>query len=218
MPHMERSAPTTTTPSRFVRALREEHDGAERARLVAAMAEALTAAPYARVTVDDVVARAQLPRATFFLHFADKEACFLATYEACGDLLRAQMTHAVLSAAGRPYTERIDAGVRAYLQTLADEPGLARAFLRDVPEAGPEALRRRRRVNDEFAIMLVTLAEQHAHEMPPGYAVHPDMARELVEALEELVLLAVADDRPHDLPRLADTATRLIHAALVVGG
>jgi AcrR family transcriptional regulator len=214
---MERSAPTTT--SRFVRALRDETDGAERARLVAGMADVLTVSPYPDVTVDDVVARAGVARATFFQHFADKEACFLATYSACGDLLRAQTTAAVLASAGEPYEDRITAGVRAYLETLAAEPGLARAFLRDVQEAGPAALRLRRRVNEQFAAMLVTLAEQHADELPEGYAVHPDMARELVEALEELVLVNLADDRrAQDLPRLTATATRLIHAALVVGG
>jgi AcrR family transcriptional regulator len=213
---MERSAPTTS--SRFVRALREETDGADRARLIAGMAEALTTTPYAGVTVDQVVVNARVARPAFFEHFADKQACFLATYEACGDLLRSHTTAAVLGSAGQPYEARIAAGVRAYLETLAAEPGLACAFLRDVAEAGPEALRRRRRVNEEFARMLVTLAEQHADELPPGYAVHPDMARELVEALEELVLVNVADDRAHDLPRLTDTATRLIHAALVVGG
>jgi AcrR family transcriptional regulator len=213
---MERSAPTTS--SRFVRALREETDGADRARLIAGMAEALTTTPYAGVTVDDVVRVARVARPVFFEHFADKQACFLATYEACGDLLRAQTAAAVLASAGQPYQDRIAAGVRAYLETLAADPGLACAFLRDVGAAGPEALRLRRRVNDEFARMLVTLAEQHADELPPGYAVHPDMARELVEALEELVLVNIADDRAHDLPRLTDTATRLIHAALVVGG
>lgn len=201
-----------------MRALRAGADGAERDRLIAGMAEALTLAPYAAVTVDDVVARAGVAREVFFAHFADREACFLATYDACGDLLRAQTMAAVLASAGRPYEERIAAGVRAYLDTLATEPGLACAFLRDVQQAGPEALRRRRRVNAEFAVMLVTLAEQHADELPAGYAVHPDMAREVVDALEELVLVTVADDRAHELPRLTDTATRLIHAALVVGG
>jgi AcrR family transcriptional regulator len=212
---MERPAPTTT--SRFVRALREDVEGDERSRLVAAMAEALSARPYPEVTVDDVATRAALPRATFFAHFADTEACFLATYEACAGLLRAQTATVVLSGANRPYEERIALGVRAYLETLASEPGLARAFLRDVTAAGPEALRRRRAVNEGFAAMMVALAEQHADELPPGYAVHPDMAREIVEALEELVLISVADGRPQDLPRLTDTATRMIHAALVVG-
>ncbi|WCB94666.1 hypothetical protein DSM104299_03404 [Baekduia alba] len=206
-----------STTSRFVQALREDAGGAERARLIAAMAEALTTRPLAAVTADDVIRRAGLPRAVFFQHFADVEDCFLATYEASAALLRAQTTAAVLGGVGRPYEERIALGVRAYLETLAAEPGLARAFLRDVTAAGPEALRRRRAVNERFAAMIHVLAEQHADELPDGYAVHPDMARELVEALEELVLLSIADDRAQDLPRLTDTATRMIHAALVVG-
>jgi AcrR family transcriptional regulator len=214
---MEPAPPTPTTASRFVRALREEADGAERSRLITAMADALTASPPAVVTADDVARRADLPRAVFFQHFADVQACFLATYAACADLLRSQTSAAVLAGAGRPYEERIALGVRAYLGTLASEPGLARAFLCDVAEAGPEALRQRRAVTDDFAAMIQALAEQHADEMPPGYAVHPHMARELVEALEELVLISLADDRPQDLPRLTDTATRMIHAALVVG-
>lgn len=203
--------------SRFVRALRDEAAGAERARLIAAMADALTTLPYAEVTVEAVAERADVRRATFFRHFDDVEDCYLATYSACGDLLRAQTTAAVLESADRPYEERIAAGVRAYLTTLSEEPGLACAFVRDVRTAGPEALRRRRAINQQFAAMMVTLAEQHADEMPPGYAVHPDMAIELVEAMEELVLLKLAEDRAAELPRLTDTVTRLIHAALVVG-
>lgn len=212
---MSRSA---TTTSRFVRVLRDEAAGAERARLMAGMADALTERAYPQLTVEDVTRRAALPRSRFHQHFDDLEDCFLATYSACGDLLRAQTTAAVLASAGRPYEERIAAGVRAYLQALADEPGLARAFLRDVQLAGPEALRRRRAIDEQFAAMMVTLAEQHADELPSGYAVHPDMAAELVQALQELVLVNLADDRPEDLPRLTETVTRLIHAALVVGG
>jgi AcrR family transcriptional regulator len=212
---MERAGPTTS--SRFVRALRADVAGEERARVVAAMADALTARPYPEVGLDDVAARAGLPRARVLAHFADVEACFLATYEACAELLRAQAVAAVRASAGRPYEERIAAGVRAYLETLAAEPGLARAFLRDVRTAGPEALARRDAVNDGFAAMVVALAEQHADELPPGYALHPDLARELVEAIEELTLVTLDHGGPEDLPRLTDTATRLIHTALVVG-
>jgi AcrR family transcriptional regulator len=209
--------PAATSTSRFVKALREEAGGAERSRLIAAMADRLAAQSLAEVTVDDVVRRAGLPRAVFFQHFADVQDCYVATYTVCADLLRAQTTAAVLDSAGRPYEERIAAGVRAYLDALASEPGLARAFLRDVHHGGPEALRRRTEVNDGFAAMIRALAEHHADELPAGYAVHPDMARELVEALEELFLISIADDRAEDLPRLTEMATRMIHAALVVG-
>jgi AcrR family transcriptional regulator len=215
---MERAG-TTTETSRFVRALRSQAGGSERSRLVMAMADALSVKPLTEVTDDDVVRRAGLPRAAFFQHFeGGVQECFLATYEACGDLLRTRCVAAVLDGAGRPYDERIALGVRAYLETLASEPGLARAFLRDVLDAGPQALERRREVNERFAAMIRALAEEHADELPEGYAVHPEMARELVEALEELTALSVARGRAaEDLPRLTETATRMIHAALVAG-
>jgi AcrR family transcriptional regulator len=206
------------TDSRFVRALSADHGGdTGRTQLIAAMAQALRDRPLTAVTPADVATRADVPRDRFFQHFPDVAACYLATYEASASLLRAETATAVLDGAGRPYEERIALGVRAYLETLASEPGLARAFLRDVQDAGPEALRRRRRVNEGFAAMIQALAEQHADELPDGYAVHPDMARELVEALEELTLLSIDGDRIADLPRLTDTATRMIHAALVAG-
>jgi AcrR family transcriptional regulator len=206
------------TDSRFVRALQAEHGGdSERAQLIAAMAHALRDRPLPEITPADVAAGAGVPRERFFQHFPDVAACYLETYEASAALLRAETATAVIEGVGRPYEERIALGVRAYLETLASEPGLARAFLRDVQEAGPDALRRRRRVNEGFAAMIQALAEQHADELPDGYAVHPEMARELVEALEELTLLSIDGDRIADLPRLTDTATRMIHAALVAG-
>ncbi|HEV7752569.1 MAG TPA: TetR/AcrR family transcriptional regulator [Baekduia sp.] len=195
----------------------EQVAASHRARLVAGLAEVLSAKRYADVTVADVVACAQVSRRTFYGHFPDKEACFLATYEACADLMMDWTARAVIDGGGRTYDERIAMGVRMYLGTLASEPGLARAFLHDVLSVGPEALRRRRVVNDRLAAMIRAVAEQHRAELPDGYAIHPDMAQALVGALEELVLIAISDERTHDLPRLTETATRLVHAALVAG-
>ena len=48
-----------------------------------------------------------------------------------------QTARAIVDGAGRPYDERIAMGVRMYLETLASEPGLARAFLHDVLAVGP---------------------------------------------------------------------------------
>ena len=128
-----------------------------------------------------------------------------------------QTARVIVDGAGRPYDERIAMGVRVYLETLASEPGLARAFLHDVLAVGPEALRRRRVVNDRLAAMIRAVAEQHRDELPEGYAIHPDMAQALVGALQALAPIAITDDPTYDLPRLTDTATRPVHAALVAG-
>ena len=146
----EKGSPKVTDANALV-ALLGEAPWLPQAPQLAAMAQALRDRPLTAVTPADVASRAGVPRDRFFQHFPDVAACYLATYEASAALLRAETTTAVVEGTGRPYDERIALGVRAYLETLASEPGLARAFLRDVQDAGPEALRRRRAVNEGFA-------------------------------------------------------------------
>ena len=59
----------------------------QRERMLDAMARAVAAKGYAKVTVADVVALAGVSRRTFYEHFADKEQCFLATYVAATDIV-----------------------------------------------------------------------------------------------------------------------------------
>jgi AcrR family transcriptional regulator len=207
--------PATTSTSRFVKALRDEVDGADRSRLITGMAEALTARPLPAVTVEDVATRAGVSRAVFFQHFADVQDCFLATYEACSDLLRAQTTAAVVGGAGLPYDERIALGVRAYLETLASEPGLARAFLRDVTAAGPEALRRRRAVLRRFAASLRSQVDAAVAAGAPGRPISPVTALALAGAIHELVLEALEAGRGAELPALEDEIADLVAAAVL---
>jgi AcrR family transcriptional regulator len=184
-----------------------------RARLLAGLAEAAAEKGYSATTIADVVARAQVSRRTFYEQFADKEDCFLAAYDAVSDLLIALIAHAV-AGEERPWEERVRAAVEAYLQTLAREPGVTRVFVSDILGAGPEALRRRRAVHRRFAELMQELARVHADGLPPGVALDPDMAVAVVGGVDELVRLAVDEDRAEDLPRLADVATRLVLLAL----
>ena len=58
-----------------------------RARLTGGLAAAIEEKGYAAVTIADVVARARVSKRTFYEHFADKEACFLALYSETSDEL-----------------------------------------------------------------------------------------------------------------------------------
>jgi AcrR family transcriptional regulator len=49
--------------------------------MLVAMLHATADRGYVAATVADVVARASVSRSTFYGHFADKEACFVAAYE-----------------------------------------------------------------------------------------------------------------------------------------
>ena len=60
-----------------------------RARLTAGLADAIAEKGYAAATIADVVRHARVSKRTFYEHFADKEACFLALYSESSDELLA---------------------------------------------------------------------------------------------------------------------------------
>src|SRR5688572_28032972 len=59
----------------------------QRTRLLEAVGRAVAERGYAAETIDDVVRRAGVSKKTFYEHFADKEECFLAAYEAASEEL-----------------------------------------------------------------------------------------------------------------------------------
>ena len=57
------------------------------ARLTAGLAASIAEKGYAATTIADVVRHARVSKRTFYEHFADKEACFLALYSETTDAL-----------------------------------------------------------------------------------------------------------------------------------
>ncbi|MBB5918910.1 AcrR family transcriptional regulator [Nocardia transvalensis] len=120
---------------------RAEVAASQRGRLMLAMAEVVAEKGYAATTVADVLKRARVSRLSFYEHFANKEACFVAAYDlVAGEV--ASRIRAALAVEGDPL-ERAELALGAYLETLAGEPALARLFLVDSYAAGPELARRR---------------------------------------------------------------------------
>lgn len=190
-------------------------DDIQRARLIAGMAEAAAEKGYAATTIADVVSRAQVSRRTFYEHFDDKDACFLAAYDASADLLMAFVAEAVEDP-DLTWQERIAAGVSTYLNTLAHEPALTRVFLIEVLAAGPPALKRRRAVHQRFAELVHGLVEAHRDELPENWSLDSMMAAAIIGAIDELALIAVEDGRAAELPHLASTAVHLVQATLAM--
>jgi AcrR family transcriptional regulator len=168
----------------------------QRGRLLDAIAQIVAEKGYAPTTVADVIERAGVSRKTFYEHFRDKEACFLAAYDAGVDILLATMRQAG-DTRGR---------VRAYLQTLAAEPAFARTFLIEVAAAGPEALRRRRLVHEAVAAFTA--------EGAPTAGVPPEAPLAAVGATQEVVTRWVEDGRTAELPALEDAIVHVYVALL----
>lgn len=183
-----------------------------RGRLLAGLAATIVQKGYAAATIADVVARARVSKRTFYEHFADKEACFLALYAAAGD----HMLELIARAADGdgPWRVRLDAATRAYLAALAAQPALTRTFLIEIQAAGERALAARRTVLARFAAQLRTLTEEAARDDPALTALSAPMAMTLVGGINELLLEAVEDGRTEHLAELADTAGALLIAVV----
>ncbi len=123
---------------------RERVTDIQRARLIAAMAEACAEHGAANVTVTHVVAVSGVSRRTFYEQFTDREDCFLtALEEALGCAIRY-----VLPAYHTPgrWRDRIKAALTALLTFAEDEPYLARLLVVESLGAGEHALRRRQQI------------------------------------------------------------------------
>ena len=67
----------------------------QRGRLICAIADAVAAKGYAATSVADVIALAGVSRKTFYEHFGDKEACFLAAYDSGAQAIYDAMVEAI---------------------------------------------------------------------------------------------------------------------------
>jgi AcrR family transcriptional regulator len=187
---------------------REQVLASQRGRMLSAMAEAVAEKGYAPTTVADVVGRAGVSRKTFYEHFTDKEECFLAAWDAGVEILIEALTRATLETEGS-WQDRVRAGVRAYLETLAAVPAFARTFLIEILAAGPRALDRRADVHARFAQLLRTLHE-HQRQVAPELPELPDeVFAATVGAVHELVTERVRQGRTDELPELVPVISYL---------
>ncbi|HEX5925762.1 MAG TPA: TetR/AcrR family transcriptional regulator [Baekduia sp.] len=177
----------------------------QRERLLVSMADATAAKGYANVAVADVIERAGVSRRSFYEHFANKEECFLAAYDAGVDGLLGAIGEAEAAADG--LLEGARAGTEVYLQLLADNPAFARTFLIEVLGAGPAALERRDAVHQRFADRLADAHAAIAEQLGPSARLPtpaPYIFRAAVGAIHELVIDRLLKHGAEALPDLLD--------------
>lgn len=136
---------------------REDVEASQRMRLLAAVTELVGEHGYGAVTLGQLVTRAGVSRATFYAHFADKEACYLAAYDHFAQALVANVLGAL--EADQSWATFVDRALGAYIDTLRREPAVARAFIVEMEAAGATARHKRREAMDGFAALI---AQRHA--------------------------------------------------------
>lgn len=162
------TSPRTETPGKLPRgrhaASREVVAGSQRSRLIAAMTTLAAEKGFARTTVLDLVSAAGVAKPTFYEHFADKQACLIAAYDAAIEATMGAAA-AALSDAGRP-AERIENGISALLDHIAANEAEARIILIEIVGAGPEAVSHMKATHRRLAEQYVALREVVREKFP----------------------------------------------------
>jgi AcrR family transcriptional regulator len=163
---MSTKAATTRSPSPRAgegrrAAKREQVRAEQRAALVIAMIEAVAQNGYRATTVAEVITHAGLSRKIFYQHFANKQECFLATYEEISAGAVRLMKLAYREADGWP--GRVEAAIRALFEAAIDNPGAVRLVLLEINALGPVGLERRQRSTLQYERFI-----RDALELAPG--------------------------------------------------
>lgn len=189
-------------------------DDSHRVRLLTGFAAAVSEHGYAEVTIADIVRHAKVSKRTFYEHFQDKEACFLATYIAATNIVLESVAAVFDTYAERSWEEQLDAAIDAYVTALETNPALTRSCLVEIHAAGPRALERRREVHTAFAKMLRSFAKRIHVTTPEVHTITEEMATAVVGGINELLVVQVERGPKNRLRSLRETASVLLKAVL----
>jgi len=177
----------------------------QRSRVLRAMIECVGEEGWSGTTVPDVVARARVSRNSFYEHFEDKTACFLAALdEAAAEILDAMFA---LAAEEADWIAMLRHGMREYLQTWRSRPALCRAYFVEMSFVGPRGIAQRELNFGQFEQMFAVLAARAREEQPALPPLSPLVPRLVVVGVTDIVGAAV---RSNSLDELADREDELV--------
>lgn len=179
----------------------------QRDRLVDAMARTVAARGYA-APLTDVCTAAGVSTRAFYEHFADKEECFMATYERGVSLLQASVDAAY--AQPGPWPLRIRRGLEVLLHLLAAEPAFANLAIVEMLAAGPRARERSRRLLDDFLRYF-----EAAPKQPQQPRVPPTVVEAIVAGVFGLLFNYVSTRRTVELPDRLPEITYFVLAPFI---
>jgi AcrR family transcriptional regulator len=143
-----------------------------RDRILAAMVEIVAKRGYQKTTVEHIVKRAGVSRATFYQFFENREGCLLAALAEAERGLQRRVSEATKSG---EWTARICTAATVFVDQCAAEPAVARTCLVEVMTAGPVAMERYERALTGFVPLL-----REGRECLEGTGELPDDLEEMI--------------------------------------
>jgi AcrR family transcriptional regulator len=190
----------------------------QRRRLFEAAARVFAREGYATASAEAISREAGMSKATFYEHFANKEECILALFdEAATEVRRAMETASDGLGEFATYEERLRAGVRAFLATLAAYPAQAQTLLVEIIGAGPRAAERRDEVLEGFAAYLHADNAEHAPRYGAPVFASVEDAFAVIGASIELVSRELRGGAPERVAVLEDVISRVLLGVLEQG-
>jgi AcrR family transcriptional regulator len=176
----------------------------DRERLLRAVLRLSSLHEYQELTSAQIADEARLPLDSFFEHFADRDACFLAALHMIGDELLRITSHPELR--GGQWPRAVRRAVREILTLMGERPLYARALIHDAPSAR----------TDTFEWSL-GLSRSIAERLLAGAPVPPsDLAADAVAgALWHTIRCQVAGGRIPALGALSDHLSFVILGACI---
>ncbi len=180
MPGASRLRPTETVIARA-----DPASPTHRERLLEGMAESIREHGFRGSTVADVVRRARTSRRTFYENFADREACFLALFDAMNSELSQRIAAALDPSAS--WDEQVDRAVGAYIDEVIAEPELTIACVREIPALGEAGIRAQHDEVERFADLLMALVAVVGETDPQVTPIQRTTAIMITGGLRELI-------------------------------
>jgi AcrR family transcriptional regulator len=202
-----KSIEATQRGRRAAHRLRARRD--QRQRILAAMIETVGTEGYRAARVADVLERAGLSAPVFYAHFSGKEECLLAAFELRVASMLERAEAAVASAATG--TERAEAGLRALVDSLAEQPAAARLVTIEIRRVGA---RGEERYGEALASFARVIAEAGT-DRQAGTA--SDVPRQVAATVVGMIAREVGEGRAAQLQALLPELAFAVLAPCVGG-
>ncbi|HVY95754.1 MAG TPA: TetR/AcrR family transcriptional regulator [Solirubrobacterales bacterium] len=174
----------------------------QRERIITALVDTVAERGYNATTVANITKAASVSRRTFYEHFADKEACFLAAYEMVSDHIRDSMQ--VAARAFEDWPQQVRAALATMLRFLAGEPELARVVMIEPVAAGGKIAARHRESMQGFVEILKAGRPAHGGERPLPEATEATLVGGIVSLIVREINAGRTDKLEQLLPDLVE--------------
>lgn len=180
---------------------RRQIGDSQRERLIAAIAHEVAEHGYPGVTMRGLMRLAGVSSRDFYEHFADKEACYLAAFDAVRDYLEDRIAAAVATEPDWPH--QLIAALRVALDFFAAEPDLARLALVEPVGATPRIAIRYR----EAVLACVPALARGRSETAEGSSLSPNTEDSVLGGILALARRSILAGDAKGLPALLPDLT-----------